>query len=724
MKKYFVIGVFILAIASPLVSCKKFLDEKQVANLTQDYYKNENGLEALINGLYVISRVKHEWDGLGTKLIEPESDAYMHVDPNFARYTSAAYGNSVSSIASNVTNLLGAANAGFAPMGVYPHINNCNIALDVIDNIKPGKFATNDAIRRTRRGEILLLRAWALYLVSNQLGDVPMPLTPTTQVGNVFQFPKAKLEDIYTQIIGDVRYAYDNLPATASDRGRITKAAAGHFLAKLYLHRAQAAAFQNSGEQHLKMLYKGNVATDLDSTILIATQVITSRGGASGLAPDYWTLFDPKVSESSPHPEVLWAAQFDINTAVNGRFTGNRSANYHTGDYTNQTGVVRSMAYGRPFATYKPTDWAYDNFNDKVHDSRYYKTFQYEYIHNGGTSYTWNDASAAWWNANKPAGEPAVTRLPNGSWPARSSNGRRALIYIENQREEALDSAAVMSQPYQFLVRWVRSATTGRFYYRLNHNQANMGLATPIRNIFLSSKKYVDPMRGGSSDEANFNSEAGTRDAILMRLAETFLIRAEAYGRKGMYGLAVADINVVRQRAAYKNGEARPNVLVQWEPQASSLAPSELQAPFTASGTSGSRLTITEAVFTPGTIEAQRERYIPNLGSKDQMFIHFIYNEKAREFLSEGIAWEDLHNAGILYERIVYLNQMASPLNGLWPVAFNTDNGNGQNGNGKGQMRKEYTFRPWPNAYLVQLTDANGKPLDPAAMAAYQNPGY
>ena len=106
------------------------------------------------------------------------------------------------------------------------------------------------------------------------------------------------------------------------------------------------------------------------------------------------------------------------------------------------------------------------------------------------------------------------------------------------------------------------------------------------------------------------------------------------------------------------------------------------------------------------------------------MFIQFIYNEKAREFLSEGLAWEDQHNAGILYDRVEYLNQMASDKGGLWPVATNVESGNGQNGNGKGQMKKEYTFRPWPNAYLVQLTDETGKLLDDASRKAYQNPGY
>ena len=133
----------------------------------------------------------------------------------------------------------------YAPMGAYPHINNCNIALDIIDNIKPGKFGTDETFRKTRRSEILFLRAWAYYLVSNQLGDVPLLLTPKREDNGIYYYPKAKLEDIYKQIIADLRYAYENLPVTTTERGRLTKLAAGHFLAKLYLNRAQAAGFQN-----------------------------------------------------------------------------------------------------------------------------------------------------------------------------------------------------------------------------------------------------------------------------------------------------------------------------------------------------------------------------------------------------------------------------------------------------------------------------------------------
>lgn len=718
MKKY----ILLLLMTSLAFSCQDFLDEKQVSTLTQDYYNTEGGLDAFIKGLYVYARVKHEWDGNGAKLMEPETDAYMHTNGTLARYQAGGYGTDVSTIAGNINNFIGAANSSYAPMGTYPHINNCNIALDILDNVRPGKFGTDEAYNQTRKAEVLFLRSWAYYLISNQLGDVPLLLTPKREDNGIYYYPKSSIEDVYKRIIADVRFAYDNLPESQAERGRVTKWAAGHFLAKLYLNRAQAAGFQN-GPQHLAMLYKGNVSTDLDSVIYLTTEVINAMGGPGGLAPDYWTLFDPKVSESSPHKEVLWSAQFDINTSLNGRFGGNRSCNYHTGDYTFQTGVTRAMAYGRPFGTYKPTDWAYDNFTDKVNDSRYYKTFQYEYISNmpasTSTSYTWTQAAADWWNANKPPAEPAVTEGNKRILPER-----RALTYLENHKDEALDSAMVMSQPYQFMVRWIQSSKTGNYYYRVFIDGSSMGLATTRTAPYLSSKKFVDPTRGGSASESNFNSEAGTRDAILMRLAETYMIRAEAYGRQGQYGLAVDDINVLRERAAYKGGESRPSVLIEWEPQAASLPAEEQVAPYVVSASTFDAIRVTENHFTPGTAEADNENYLPTVATKEDMFIHFIYNEKAREFLSEGLRWEDLHNAGILYERTVYNNQMASPMTGLWPSATNSENGNGQDGDGKGQMQPHHTFRPWPNQYLSLLTDENGNPLDEEARSQYQNPGY
>src|SRR5688572_9056455 len=233
MKRYINKNILIPGLVALLLmsvaGCKKFLAERQVTNLVQEYYDTEPGLNALITGLYVYARVKHEWDANGAKLIEPETDAYAHQDANLARMLSSAYGTDLSTIAGNIYNYLGGANANNAPMGAYPHINNCNIALETIDNIKPGKYGTDESFRNTRRAEILMLRAWAYYLVSNQLGEVPLLLTPKREDNGIYNYPKEKMDVIYRQIIGDVRFAYANLPATVSERGRLTKWAAGHF---------------------------------------------------------------------------------------------------------------------------------------------------------------------------------------------------------------------------------------------------------------------------------------------------------------------------------------------------------------------------------------------------------------------------------------------------------------------------------------------------------------
>src|SRR5512136_993476 len=172
MKKY--ISLFLAFIF--LFSCKDFLEEKKVSTLTQEYYNTESGLEALVKGLYVYLRVKHEWDSNGAAITDNQTDQYMHAAANsaYAKCNSSAYGTDVSSIAGNITNYIGSANSSYAPMGAYPHINNCNIALKQIETVKPGKFGTDATFTNQRKAEVLFLRSWAYYLISNQLGDVPL----------------------------------------------------------------------------------------------------------------------------------------------------------------------------------------------------------------------------------------------------------------------------------------------------------------------------------------------------------------------------------------------------------------------------------------------------------------------------------------------------------------------------------------------------------------------
>src|SRR6188768_788826 len=56
MKKYFLIGLSILTLAS----CKKFVEEELVSTLTYDYYKTDQGLEDLVRSAYTNTRYKFE----------------------------------------------------------------------------------------------------------------------------------------------------------------------------------------------------------------------------------------------------------------------------------------------------------------------------------------------------------------------------------------------------------------------------------------------------------------------------------------------------------------------------------------------------------------------------------------------------------------------------------------------------------------------------------------
>lgn len=65
-----------------------------------------------------------------------------------------------------------------------------------------------------------------------------------------------------------------------------------------------------------------------------------------------------------------------------------------------------------------------------------------------------------------------------------------------------------------------------------------------------------------------------------MRSAEMYLVRAEAYGRKGEYNKAIDDINELRRRAAFKTGEKRNEVIARLYPGKENLNESERLWPY------------------------------------------------------------------------------------------------------------------------------------------------
>lgn len=109
---------------------------------------------------------------------------------------------------------------------------------------------------------------------------------------------------------------------------------------------------------------------------------------------------------------------------------------------------------------------------------------------------------------------------------------------------------------------------------RVAFPQISMDWKIPIMRELPHRKKYNDPNR------SSYNSTYGTRDIPVFRFSKSFLIRAD-YGRKGNFSAAVSDINKVRERAAFKVGDVRNEVIARLYPGSESLTVSERQYPYT-----------------------------------------------------------------------------------------------------------------------------------------------
>ncbi|GAA0880181.1 hypothetical protein GCM10009119_31510 [Algoriphagus jejuensis] len=251
--------------------------------------------------------------------------------------------------------------------------------------------------------------------------------------------------------------------------------------------------------------------------------------------------------------EVVYAIQYTRDPLTNGG--GNNSHVFYLMEYDVQPGMQRDTENGRPFKRYKSTNYTLNTiFADRVNDSRYKKTFVDHFKSNKpGTYNTTFDKSKA-----------TVTFAQGDT-----------TIWLPGYNMSAAERA---KKPYQVM--------TPEMY---------------TERIFPSLKKHLDP---GRVDRTQFE---GGRDYIAMRLADTYLLLAEAQFRQGKIADATANINKVRRRAAFSGKEAA--------------------------------MEITAA----------------------QLTFDFITEERGRELMGEQTRWLDLKRWGILIDRVKMYNPEGAP---------------------------------------------------------------
>lgn len=620
--------IYSILILTAFSCSENFLEEEMVATLTQQRYDTPEGIEELVNGAYEGLRFhfNYEW-------------SYALTNYGTDTFTNGAGTNHVhyNTYSGNLNSLEG---ANLAPYwdNMYAQINLQNIGLSKIPTVLAN---SNETLRNTRMGELYFLRGFNYLNLVTQFGGVPISVEPITS--DIADFPRASKEEVFNLVIEDLTTAIDLLPEVETQEGRITKAAAQHFLAKAYLTRAS------------ELNADITQADDLQNAADYAMEVINNSPNA--LATNYNDIFEYTAvnGPNETNSEIILAAQFDNNQSLLGRY-GNQTHLYFLSVYRFFPGMTRNLEDGREFQRLRPTDYGLDVF-DRTNDSRFYKSFQTSYIAR-------NTNNVPTWNADNAPSPDLVGQL-------KFNVGDTAAIYIINHEDDMRFTPEFKDD--------LAPLVLARYAY----NDSGSEITDWDISTYPSLSKYLDPFR------TNFNDAKGTRDGIIARISETYLIAAEAYGRMGNYSQAVNLINSVRERAGYKTGEDRGSVYYLAEDVA-----------YGTNESTESEMTITEDVFTPGTAAASEEIYPSGVGSKAEMFIHYILNERARELMGEFHRWVDLSRTETLVQRA---------------QAFNPD--------AAANVAEKFLLRPIPQSYIDAL-QSNGQPLTQEQREAVQNPGY
>jgi starch-binding outer membrane protein, SusD/RagB family len=233
-----------------------------------------------------------------------------------------------------------------------------------------------------------------------------------------------------------------------------------------------------------------------DAAAAVTKLSAVANNARFSLLPSYKDLW---VMGNEVNSEVIWAVQYTNDPLTNGGDgSGNKLHLYFGFPYDQEPGMLRDIANDRPFKRFRPTTWLL-NLWDRTKDGRY------------------DDMHKFAWYANNP------NTLP------KDATGKPKFVIGDTS----------VFFPSREVTAAERAATRYKMYAPSDYNDA----------IFPVLNKYLDPTRTAT------NQEPGQRDHPLMRLANTYLMLAEALMKDGKPDLGLVWLNKVRTRAA-KPGQA------------------------------------------------------------------------------------------------------------------------------------------------------------------------
>ena len=374
----------------------------------------------------------------------------------------------------------------------YAGIKDANVIITRIDNVK----YSSDAQRNAILGTAYFHRAYRYYRLVHEFGDVPCPMKEELAVKT--DYFSVKREVILQRMKEDLEFAQKWVTDGVS-KGEVTKGAVSHLLTKVDL-----------------ALGKFDDAIAAANTVISASpyKLMTARFGSTGADASrnvIWDLHRPDNKALAANTEALYLVldreTLEGATANGSQLMRNTCPMWHNGTIltptTRKSGmsdkvteeVPLTLLYGRGIGRYRGTPYS--------------------------TKYIWTDntdlrhAPGNWMNMTDLVYNNPVLKNTNGTGDP-AWYGKNLVQY----------TAANVKQMFANGERDTIRAWFSWPHYKVFISSSN-----------LAADKYWSPPRGTNTDWYVF------------RLAETYLLRAEAYIWKGDLNSAMADINVVRARA-------------------------------------------------------------------------------------------------------------------------------------------------------------------------------
>ena len=480
--------LMLIRLLTGTISCKKdFLDETPLDFLSAgNAFKTSNDFQASVNNLYRLVRAE-----LYTTNDNAPFEYQYRTDLAF--YVPAAFPANLSGeISPNSSIMSGHWTA------LYKIVAEANT---VIARIPSSEMSASDKLLFEARGRFF--RAFAYRCLAYIWGGVPLELNEVTDPK--IDYVRATRKEVYTQVIADLTFAATNLPAITSAAvkdGEVTSQAANHLLAEVYIADGQ---FQNA-------ITAANAVINSSGMALMTSRFGSRRTEVPGDV--YWDLFrknNQNRKNGSGNTESIWVIQIETDVPGGAAIS---TTSFASGDGFSLERVhaplIRDLTVNNVAAFRWPTS---------------------DYTGGRGVGF-W--APSKYFIDSVYAGDPVndirnanhnFVRRFKGSNP--SSPFFNVDIDFHNLPPNTKGTSGVT----------LTSGVPSRAFYPYSTKCTEPG-GHPSN---LYSGAYPQALKGG----AGFTYQ----DQYLIRLAETYLLRAEAYLGASNPTLAANDINVVRARS-------------------------------------------------------------------------------------------------------------------------------------------------------------------------------